>query len=301
MATSFTATYKNGAPNFFPVGWEDAKGAHLGSVELFEARSYNRAVAEHQTITVPTQSLQTWLSSLPNLQDVRLRKLLLGEYYPRIHRPCSTNFPNEIPTYPEVTETSAVAVDVLIERLDHLFRVIEPDAANLNAYGHEIRNLLLLASMEVEAAWSAVIRANGYSGNRWTTNDYIKLLHPLHLSEYELRLTSYPKVPLLTPFATWDASQPTQSLEWYGAYNQTKHDREQAFGVATLKHAINAVAAAVILFYAQFGQTYYKDDLFETKLRFRQFHVTRWPAFPQEEWYVIQADSHSWTPVNYPL
>jgi hypothetical protein len=303
MAACFTATYKNAAPDFFPVGWEDCKGLHLGSVELFEARSYSRAIAEHQTITAPTQSLEAWLSSLPNLQGVRLRNLFLGEYYPRIHRPCSTSFPYEIPTYPEITETSAVAVDVLIERMDHLFRVIEPDTANTNAYGHEIRNLLLLASMEVEAAWAAVLRANNYpnANRKWTTTDYIKLLNPLHLSEYELKLTSYPKVPPLTPFATWATSQPTQSLAWYHAYNQTKHDREQAFAAATLKHAINAVAAAVILFYAQFGQTYYEYELDEPKMRFRQFHVTRWPVFPQEEWYLIQAESVSWTPTNYPL
>jgi hypothetical protein len=234
------------------------------------------------------------------MQDIRLRRLDVAQYHPRVHRPCSPRFPYQIATYPKIIEKSAVAVEILIQRMHHLFHVIEPDPDNLRAYGHEIRNLLLLGCMEVEAAWAAILRANSYPGDRWTTKDYIKLIGPLHLPKYELKVTSYAGVPTLSPFAKWNDTQPTQSLKWYHAYNQTKHDREVAFHVATLSDAIDAVAAAVILFYAQFGQTYCEDDLFEIKLRFRDFHVTKWPTFPAEEWYVIQ-ELGTWVPVNLSL
>lgn len=300
MTSCFTGTYKHSPPGHSPIFWQDTEGYHSGAVELIEGRFYSRAIFGSSNNPDTSQTLLAWVSALSNLQDVRPRKLLLGQYYPRIHRPCSTMFPYEIKGYPEFIETSAVAVEVLLDRMDHLFRVIEPDGGNLEAYGHEIRNLLLLGCMEVEAGWSAVLRANGYSLVRMNTTDYVKLLGPLHLCEYELKLASYPRVAPLTPFAKWNAAKPTQDLEWYDAYNQTKHDREKNFAAGTLKYAIDAVAAAVILFYAQFGQTYEEDDPFTVRLRFKQFRVTHWPTFAPEEWYVT-SEPGSWAPVNYPL
>lgn len=301
MTTCLVATGKHDGPNVSRVAWEDSTGYHDGIVELIEGRIYSRVVFASGSSTDTTQSLHAWMSKMSHIQGIRSRTLLMGQYYPRIHRPCSTSFPYEIPTYGGTIESSAIAVEVLLDRLDHLFRVIEPDTSNLGAYGHEIRNLLLLACMEAETAWSSVLRANGYPDGRWTTKDYVKLLGPLHLAEYELKLTSYPNVPPLAPFAGWNAGCPTQSLAWYDAYNQTKHDREGAFKVGTLGHVINAVAAAIILFYAQFGQSYYEDDPMEVRLRFRQFHVTRWPDCPPEEWYLAVSDPPTWTAVAYAL
>jgi len=61
------------------------------------------------------------------------------------------------------------------------------------------------------------------------------------------------------------------------------------------------VAAAVILFHAQFGKTDDEDDPWAVRLRFRQFEILMLPRFPAEEWYIRADEPRTWTPVNYPL
>jgi hypothetical protein len=73
------------------------------------------------------------------------------------------------------------------------------------------------------------------------------------LDSYKLELTSYPSFPTFAPFDCWRAAAPTQSLDWYHAYNLTKHNREEHLNAATLEKAVHAVGAAVVMFYAQFG------------------------------------------------
>ena len=94
-------------------------------------------------------------------------------------------------------------------------------------YGHKIRELLLLACMEVESSWTAVLKINEYGKGRLTTQDYVKLLSPMYLDRYWVNLPSY-KYPSIKPFEGWDAEDPKPSpCHWYHAYNQTKHDREE--------------------------------------------------------------------------
>lgn len=45
-------------------------------------------------------------------------------------------------------------------------------------------------------------------------------------------------IGILAPFSTWDSKQPTQSLQWYAAYNFTKHDREANLNKATLNDLV---------------------------------------------------------------
>ena len=219
------------------------------------------------------------MTTFPGVTNIRERCLQLNQYHRRIYRAGGDTLRDE-----EALRQTAVATSILIDRMDQLFRVVEPDAANLSVFGHETRNLLLLACMEVEAALRAVLQANGYAANRFTTSDYVKLLPVLHLSAYELRLSVYPGVPPISPFASWDSACPTQSLPWYDAYNQTKHDREGNFKVATLRHAINAVAGAVILAYAQFGLHPILAQ------RFGIFTNSKIPECPETEWYLFLDD-----------
>jgi len=151
---------------------------------------------------------------------------------------------------------SFVALRLLLSKMTTIFDNIEPNPRNLDTFGHNVRELLLLAAMEVEASWAAVLKANGYSARRrLSTNDYVKLLDPMLLDSYSLKLTSYPSFPAIIPFEGWSASAPTQSLDWYDAYNATKHNREEHLDQATLVRAVKAVGAAVVMFYAQFGYT----------------------------------------------
>ena len=105
------------------------------------------------------------------------------------------------------------------------------------------------------AVEKGVLVANGCSGARLSTANYVKLLRPMRLDEYQIGFAEYPWLPAISPFALWQASDP-ESLPWYGAYNATKHDREGAFDAGTLAHAVTAVCACLAMIAAQYGSPY---------------------------------------------
>jgi hypothetical protein len=173
-----------------------------------------------------------------------------GVRFIRIARPTTLGFSNADPAMSAKANDSFIALKILLRKLEELFETIEPAASNLSTYGHRIGDVLLLACMEVESGWSAVLRENGYAGTRaaFTTNDYVKLLGPMMLDGYEMGLQSYSTYPPFSPFAGWNTAHPTQSLSWYDAYNRTKHDREANLHYATLENAVKAVGAVVVMF-----------------------------------------------------
>jgi len=162
------------------------------------------------------------------------------------------------PTHGVYTQ-SAVSCSRLIRRLESLFGVIESSNANKNAYGQAPRDLLLLASMEVESALAGVLREHGYTPGNWTTRDYVRLRDVLCLDSFEVSLHDYPNYPPFCPFAGWTPEQPTQSIAWYDAYNKVKHNREENMELATLGHALESVGAALVVFCAQFGFPRWSD------------------------------------------
>lgn len=183
-----------------------------------------------------------------------------GEYYPRISRPTLGatqpygEDPNLLKFGKELAVGSAQLVS-LVQRLEAICQVIHPEGDNLHAWGHEIRNLLILACTELEGQWRAIFVANGATSARLTTNDYVKLKSAMQLNNYNVMLSYYPWLPPLRPFINWSASgKPTQDLPWYDAYNRIKHDRETEFSQAKLFHVLNAVCASAIILQAQFGE-----------------------------------------------
>ena len=145
---------------------------------------------------------------------------------------------------------------LIIEKLDELFLYIEPDKTCLETYSHKTRELLILSCTEVENSWKSYIdraSAKPISGKTYTTKDYVKLLDRLHLKDYQFKLKSYGDLPPIRPFEKWDPARPSASLEWYTAYNNTKHDRTRYFSKATLWNCINAVVANLILHCVKFS------------------------------------------------
>jgi hypothetical protein len=135
------------------------------------------------------------------------------------------------------------ALHQLVERLTDLLLYVEPEGAGLDSYGPKGRELLILAATEAENAWASYMQLGnvGATGQGYSTNDYVRLLKPLHLDEYQARLSPYAAVPPVGPFNTWDSTKPTQSLLWYDAYNKTKHNRQGNLHLATVRRCIEAV------------------------------------------------------------
>jgi hypothetical protein len=151
---------------------------------------------------------------------------------------------------------SEQAIRHLIDKLDDIFKYIEPETVNFPVFGYKIRELLVLSCTEVENIWQYYMNISStppQNGKMYTTNDYVKLVKKLFLKEYQIKLKSYETLPPLSPFIDWDPNMPTASLTWYDAYNKVKHDRESNFAFGNLLNALNSVCACLIMHIVHFG------------------------------------------------
>lgn len=217
-----------------------------------------------------------WLDSEP--PRIALSPYLPGQHHPRIWRDEESPEPHEVGLGLVASESARVS-RFLTGRLREAFRYIQPipDDRHLQVYGHELRELLILACTEVEAAWKAILVANDISsvGERYTRNDYVRLAEPMRLGEWRLVLSGYSHEIRLVPFEGWNPRH--VSLTWYDAYNATKHDREAKLTEATLKNVIDAMGAVFIMQAAQFGPRLEDAD---------EFTIAESPRWALDERYI---------------
>ena len=289
------------------------RGVAFAGEGAFFASGINEGGSVHFA-TTPNNSftdLKDWITKSFGDSQPTESEYVPGTFYNRMWRPlaCGGSYLSTVPE--EQYNSTLIALLILVSKLQNLFETVEPDSLNLHAHGHKIRELLLLACMEIESAWSAILKANGYSSKRrLTTKDYVKLAVPMLLEGYEVRLQSYPNFPVFTPFDNWDSSNPTISLPWYAAYNKTKHDREGNLNVATLENAVKAVGAAVVMFYAQFGCRSVRGRFDQSSVVWQIFNVTPKLQVYEKEFYIPKVElnagtngspmtSRDWTSMNY--
>lgn len=197
----------------------------------------------------------------------RLRKSDIepGVYFPRMWRGSFPGLKNDnLVNSRDAITKSTVSGQILFDKLFEIFTYVEPDINKLDVYSHKLREILLLACMEVESCWTAILKANGYNSSNYSTKQYIKLLKPMFLDKYEAEFTMYPSLGKIVPFQNWKEDSTTQSLEWYNSYNETKHNREVNFHHANLKNVIHSVCGVAVMLYAQFGPTLIPKQLIVT-------------------------------------
>jgi len=230
-----------------------------------------------------------------------------GQFYSRMARPT-----NEDLGEPRARNPGAAAdpdfialargqLKALTRQLDRICQTVHPVEGTLSIYGHEIRNLLILACMEVEMHWRGILQANGVDQTRYDTRSYVKLQGAMKLGEYTVRFPNFPWLAPVCPFGGWgDTGKPTQELAWYDAYNATKHNREGEFAKATLAHAFQAISACVVVMVAEFGAAAGLDEDAELNSFFQLAAV---PAWPLAEVYLNPDGCHAreWTPINFPF
>lgn len=240
----------------------------------------------------------SWLD--PNVVEGRFYPIARapGEFYPRIARPIALATKDTLWS-PFLTTDKAYAVSarsqlsLLVRKLEAICHIVQPSTKTLDVYGHEIRNLLILAATEVEMHWRGILFANGLSASRFTTGDYFKLAAPMKLLDYAISFHDFPELKPIRPFAGWSAANPTKSLGWYDAYHGVKHNREGEFERGTLRHAFEAVSACIALLVAQFGPATLNFELSS----FVGLEIPNWPI---EEMYLPNMTSADWMPINYP-
>lgn len=220
-----------------------------------------------------------------------------GEYYPRIARPLvlaheprlwSQSF-NEEKAYVANARSQLTS---LTRKLETICQTIQPSESTLVVYGHEIRNLLILAATEAEMHWRGILIANGAPRTtKFNSNEYVKLVEPLKLRDYAINFYDFPDLPPVQPFAGWST---TNSLPWYAAYNGVKHNREDEFQRGTLRCAFEAVSANIALLVAQFGPVALNTELSSLV----RLTVPEWAI--EEMYYLPPRTTAEWTPVKLP-
>jgi hypothetical protein len=221
-----------------------------------------------------------------------------GEYYPRMSRPLALARESMLWSRSVLTEKDFVAnsrgqLTSLTRKLQTICQTVQPSEKNLGAFGHEIRNLLILAASEAEMHWRGVLVANGRLLPKFNSNEYVKLIEPLKLLDYAITLHDFPDLQPVRPFAGWSKGDPTNTLGWYNAYNGVKHNREDEFERGNLRHAVEAVSACIALQVAQFGPTALNAELLGS-------FGLRVPDWSIGEMYLSPMTSPDWTPVSHP-
>jgi hypothetical protein len=277
---------------------------HHGTTFWYVDEKSARRIDTDVVIEVPSGA-DPWECIKSKFPDLHFEdmKFAPGEYHPRIARPevrfgeMASSYFIADPPHPDnqlnkvLIETARGQLAALREQLEEIFRTVHSIEKNFNVYGHDIRNLLILAATEVEAHWKGILKANGVVGVN--TNDYVKLLKAMRLDEYEVTLPFYPWLAPISPFKGWMTTAPTQSLQWYEAYNAVKHDRETLFERGKLIHAIEAVCACAIIIIAQFGYGLHDRE------QSRFFDLLKRPQWDSTEVYVLVGQNRK--PIPYPF
>jgi hypothetical protein len=301
----------------------EAQSLHQSTLEVWEVTEdeairlgtdrgglwhYRREPSE--TIWEAIDRLAAWQrpdGSLP----IHELKIAPGQFHPRIARsiipgpPSFTKSRGWQPTWAgneNAIASAKVQLSTLVRQLERICETIHPSGRNLEAYGHDIRNVLILACAEVESHWRAVLKANGARKGRWTTRNYVELADAMKFNEFAVSFPDYPRIEPIAPFTNWDKHKPTETLPWYDAYNAAKHDRESEFERATLQFAFEAVAACAVMIVAQFGEVF-GFDLRESGRPRTFFWMRKGPDWKLADNYVepYESGNGEWTSVKYPF
>lgn len=229
-----------------------------------------------------------------------------GEYHPLIDRP-ERGLP--VPPQPRLGrgDYNLIAVSrgqllALAGLLGRICQTAHPVRENFGTFGHDIRNLLILACTEVESHWRSVLRANAYApalaqDARLSTADYVRLKEAMRLGEYAIAYPAFPWLGPFKPFEQWAPSAPTQTLVWYDAYNAVKHDGGRQFERGTLERAFEAVSACLVMLCAQFG---WVETVVTAPVR-EFFWLESAPDWPLADVYLPPIGTREWQPVPYPF
>ena len=135
--------------------WEEQKKSYLnrddGNIDLYD----DAVNAAWQRLSINTI----------DRGSARKIKLLLGQYFPRIWRGVYDvrnhyhyNSIDARKMYGSAYIGSNVAASSIFDAVESLFKFVEPAEENLSAYGHKIREALILTCTEVEFCVEVCVR-----------------------------------------------------------------------------------------------------------------------------------------------
>lgn len=142
--------------------------------------------------------------------------------------------------------------------LQKLFEYVEPSEECLKTYSYRIHALLIRTCIEIEANFKAILNENIFTpeinqyGKPILNIGVYKIINSTHrLSSYEVMLPIWNgDKKIFQPFQSW--KEKNGVLNWYQAYNDSKHDRQDKFKLANIENLLDAVTALLILLSSQF-------------------------------------------------
>ncbi len=146
--------------------------------------------------------------------------------------------------------------------LETASRFIEFCEPNLAVFSIELAHLLFAAASEVDVLAKCICELIEPAAKRYNINDYRRNItqeesrhiqttstalvpNPLYIKKISAIKVRIPRYGL--SFIPWENWANNTNPFWWLAYNNVKHQRDQHFDDATLKNAINALGALLIM------------------------------------------------------
>lgn len=137
--------------------------------------------------------------------------------------------------------------------LETLARYIEFTNENMDTFSLELAHLLMAASSEVDVVAKLICERLEPNSPRRNIDHYREVLNRAinGLPDMQVSISRYGLQ--LKPWANWSEGR---NPDWWRGYNNVKHERNLYFNEATLKNALNAMAALLCLVFH-----YYQLDI----------------------------------------
>jgi hypothetical protein len=134
---------------------------------------------------------------------------------------------------------------------EQLARYVEFCEANFSVFSVELAHLLFAAASEVDVIAKLICEQVAPNAPRDNISHYKAILVPA-IAELPGSEVFVPRYGLA--FKPWSNWAGTQNPLWWRSYNNVKHQRDVHFNQATLKNALNALGALLILTYHYYSR-----------------------------------------------
>ena len=142
---------------------------------------------------------------------------------------------------------------IALERdLDSVSRYVEFCEPNFEVFSIELAHLLFAAASEVDVVAKLLCEQINPALPRGNINDYKAVLLPAipDLPDADVYVSRYG-----LSFKPWSNWAGANNPMWWRSYNNVKHERDAHFHEATLKNALNALGALLILTFHYYSRT----------------------------------------------
>lgn len=276
------------------------------SQRTYELRNGFLVLLQNQRIRIPISADADPIAAIKDYEDKNWKQAGIhtieefdcysGTYIPSVARPRKLEsrelFNPVATTENEMAKSYNREHDSIAADIERCFNVVSPSIDNFQVYGTEFEKILYFACVGVESLFNKILSDNSISIKFPNMNDFIRLKPLMRLEEYSLKFVRYPWLPPLSPFQRWTVDQPSQSLEWFDAYNSLKHSKRANAKRATLYNALNGAAGYYLLSYAVFGGQLF--DGFLSDRFFFWFSAT--PQWKAAEIYFGGENDDTWVP-----